>query len=244
MRPSEILGRLGSPIAFYPDVAHAVKGVGPGLLLCQLLYWTGKEQSGDGWIYKRWQEIEAETGLTRHEQRAARRTLVTLGFLEEQYTKTAPRVLMYRVNQDALCTFWCSSEAPSRHSNGAGNHVNGAGNHVYGAGNHAYTKTTTETTSERKKSMAAHAAVRFEDFWSLYPKKDKRKPAIKVWNRLAPDDALVAVILAAVRRQRGSPKWREGFIPNPDGWLRNEQWTDEGTVAPSLKEQFMVGAHG
>ena len=66
-----IMNILGTkPIAFNPDLAHALGSVNAGLFLSQLLYWDGK---GDDpvWTYKTIKMIEMETGLSRREQETA-----------------------------------------------------------------------------------------------------------------------------------------------------------------------------
>ena len=54
------------------------------------------------------------------------------------------------------------------------------------------------------------------------------------WLKLRPGGALVAEILAAVERQRGSPAWEKDggrYIPNPATWLHGRRWEDEVTDA-------------
>jgi len=53
-------------------------------LLAQLTYWTEICPKEDGWICKTKKQWEKETGLSRRTQESARRTLIALGFLEEE----------------------------------------------------------------------------------------------------------------------------------------------------------------
>jgi hypothetical protein len=63
-----IMDILGTkPIAFNPDLAHALGSVKAGLLLSQLLFWCGKGRNPD-WVYKTIEEIKKETALSRSEQ--------------------------------------------------------------------------------------------------------------------------------------------------------------------------------
>lgn len=67
----------------------------------------------------------------------------------------------------------------------------------------------------------------FAAFWAAYPKQVARKAARRAWEELAPDDALAAVMLAAVTEQSQSVGWKQEngrFIPNAAKWIREEWW--------------------
>lgn len=77
-----ILKILGiRPIAFNPLLAKALGSAKAGLLLSQLLYWTGKGSNPE-WIYKTIEEIKEETGLSRNEQDTAIKICKKVGVLE------------------------------------------------------------------------------------------------------------------------------------------------------------------
>lgn len=66
-----IMNILGTrPIAFNPDLAHALGSIKAALFLSQLLYWWDKGDDPD-WIYKTMNEIQRETALSRKEQDGA-----------------------------------------------------------------------------------------------------------------------------------------------------------------------------
>lgn len=67
----------------------------------------------------------------------------------------------------------------------------------------------------------------FLQFWAAYPLKVGRLAAIREWNRLRPDDALVAQMLKTLEWQRDSRQWRDGFVPHPRTWLHQGRWDDE-----------------
>lgn len=67
----------------------------------------------------------------------------------------------------------------------------------------------------------------FLAFWAQYPRREGRQAAIKVWNRIAPDDALVARMLHTLSWQRETKSWREGYVPHPRTWLYQGRWDDE-----------------
>jgi hypothetical protein len=110
MKISEYLQGVGRPVAYYPGLRKITGSTTATILLCQLLYWTGKEKAGDGWIFKRAegddeQSIEGETGLSYKEQRAARRVLKVRGLLEERYARLE-HVVYFRVNMERLDELW------------------------------------------------------------------------------------------------------------------------------------------
>jgi hypothetical protein len=93
---------VGRPIAYYPWITVLLTDhVGAGIVLCQLLYWTGRGRDPDDWIYKTNAELGAECGLTRHELLSAKRRLVELELVFVEY-RDWPRRTYYRVNMDRI----------------------------------------------------------------------------------------------------------------------------------------------
>lgn len=73
-------------------------------------------------------------------------------------------------------------------------------------------------------------SVSFDRFWKLYPRKTKRKDALKVWEKIAPSPDLVQTILAALAKWATCRDWtKEGgrYVPHPTVWLNGERWNDE-----------------
>jgi hypothetical protein len=74
----------------------------------------------------------------------------------------------------------------------------------------------------------------FEQFWETYPRKEGKAAARKAFDKLKPDKALLAQMLAAVAVQRMSPGWvKDGgqFIPHPATWLNGKRWEDASPAA-------------
>lgn len=67
----------------------------------------------------------------------------------------------------------------------------------------------------------------FLAFYSAYPKHENKKAAFDLWEKIDPDAEMVAVIMAAVERQKQGRKWIEGYANAPDVWLRGAKWEDE-----------------
>lgn len=77
----------------------------------------------------------------------------------------------------------------------------------------------------------------FEKFWTQYPKKKSKKPALKAFQKINPDDALLSTMLSALDTQKHTHDWtkEEGqFIPLPATWLNQARWEDE---VPAQKVQ-------
>lgn len=57
------------------------------LLLSQLLYWSGKTKTDDGWVYKTYQEWNFEISLSKNEVYSAVKRLKALGILKTKVQK-------------------------------------------------------------------------------------------------------------------------------------------------------------
>ena len=78
----------------------------------------------------------------------------------------------------------------------------------------------------------------FGQFWTAYPRKVAKPAALKAWTRVNVDEPLLAILLAAIERQRQSEQWRKdsgAYIPHPASWLNQRRWEDEpgGTATPT-----------
>ncbi len=87
-----------------------------------------------------------------------------------------------------------------------------------------------DQTPDRKAVQA-----NFERFWAGYPRKVGKDAARRVWQQLAPDNALTDRMVAAVEQHCASEQWQKDggqFIPYPRTWLNRGGWTDELDAAP------------
>jgi hypothetical protein len=90
----------GHTIAYFPSLSPCVGGSNAAILLCQLIYWTPRAKDPDGWIYKSQLEVIEECGLSRDEQRTARKALKSRGLIAERYDRLGHQ-LYFQVNMDA-----------------------------------------------------------------------------------------------------------------------------------------------
>jgi hypothetical protein len=70
----------------------------------------------------------------------------------------------------------------------------------------------------------------FDQFYRLYPRRQKRPNAESAWKKLKPDAALRETLLAALANHRLRPDWiKDGgqYIPLPASWLNGRCWEDE-----------------
>jgi uncharacterized protein YdaU (DUF1376 family) len=89
-------------------------------------------------------------------------------------------------------------------------------------------------------------AVRFDDFWSLWPWKEGRKKAEEAWKKLKPNRELFEIIRAGIESYRQSPR-----VTKPDAaimlaatWLNQRRWEDEHSIATSTNWEKTFLAKG
>lgn len=105
MKLTDYITGIGRPVAYYPNLKKITGSTTATILLCQFLYWRGKEYDANGWLYKTSEEIESETGLSYNEQKTARAALKEAGLLEEHYARLDHQ-MKFRVNLDAVNDKW------------------------------------------------------------------------------------------------------------------------------------------
>ena len=79
---------------------------------------------------------------------------------------------------------------------------------------------------------------RFAAFWKFYPRGENKQRAVKAWDKLKPDDALIATMGRALAKQKASPDWQRGIgIPHASTWLNGRRWEDEQRKLPQSPPQ-------
>ncbi len=110
-------------------------------------------------------------------------------------------------------------------ANGSANSQQNSGSE-YGSG--------IEPLKKRKGGPGEKENQAFERFWAVYPRHQKRKPALAAWEKINPDENLLRQILEAVERDKKSDQWRDPkYIPLPASWLNAAQWEDEPLPPPA-----------
>lgn len=97
------------------------------------------------------------------------------------------------------------------------------------------TETNSPTKKENKKenknqNQNKEQQARFDRFWEAYPRKEAKPRARSEFDKIAPDDDLLAKMLAAIDRWKRSAQWREDggkYIPHPATWIHQKRWEDD-----------------
>lgn len=77
---------------------------------------------------------------------------------------------------------------------------------------------------EKKPSLQER---RFEEFWSVYPKRVGKANAWKEWQKLKPNEELFAKIMQSVQDHiERDREFKEGYIVHPERYLKNRRWED------------------
>lgn len=92
-----------------------------------------------------------------------------------------------------------------------------------------YTPEPEETPTRKSRGILPKwKPERFAAFWKFYPRGENKQRAVRAWDKLKPDDALIAVMGRALARQKASPDWQRGIgIPHASTWLNGRRWEDE-----------------
>jgi hypothetical protein len=78
------------------------------------------------------------------------------------------------------------------------------------------------------------SAASFDTFWLAWPEPYRiaKGAARREWERLRPTPAQAEQWTMAILTQRDSRKWRDGYVPSPRNWLRDERWDDPVEKVP------------
>lgn len=91
-----------------------------------------------------------------------------------------------------------------------------------------------EPRKRRSKTTPTWKPERFEGFWAYYPRGENRMGAVRAWDRLKPDDALIETIGRALQVLKASPAWRDGVgIPYASTFLNGRRWEDATAKRPA-----------
>jgi predicted transcriptional regulator len=202
------------PLVFLPTLAVKY-GLNDAIVIQQIHYWSQKNKlSEDGftWVYNtipEWQKqfpFWSEKTIFNILKRLKEAGVL---FAEKKDKNPLNHTLYYRLDYEKFENA-ISQDLPDRTSKVYDNTIN------------------TETTKNYSES--------FENFWKLYPRKIAKGNAEKAWEKINPDEKLVADIVAAIAKQK--PTWTDPkFIPHPATWLNGKRWLDgvEVTTGKQLK---------
>lgn len=87
-------------------------------------------------------------------------------------------------------------------------------------------------TRIRSKKETGGYTEEFEMFWSAYPKKVGKGIAMKLFQE---QGSPLNACLNALEWQKKSRSWKQGYIPNPETYLRQRRYEDEPTETTEQK---------
>ena len=91
-----------------------------------------------------------------------------------------------------------------------------------------------EPRKQRSKTTPTWKPERFEGFWAYYPRGENRMGAVRAWDKLKPDDALIETIGRALQVLKATPAWRDGVgIPYASTFLNGRRWEDATAKRPA-----------
>lgn len=69
----------------------------------------------------------------------------------------------------------------------------------------------------------------FDDFWSVYPRKERKQAALAAWKRIAQRDRQMIIdeVESRALRDAGWLKEQGKFVPGASKYLREKRWEDE-----------------
>lgn len=100
--------------------------------------------------------------------------------------------------------------------------------YVDGGGHNAEAEAYSE--AEQPKDNGHSVTSRFDEFWSVYPKKVKKAESRKKWKLLKLDRIADQLIGDVQNRMENDAQWRKGFIPHPPTYINGERWNDDVEV--------------
>lgn len=97
---SQFVQNAGRPITYFPKWGR-VLGVTEAIFTQQLLYWMPKAADEDGWVYKTFEEWEAETGLSTKQLQRIQKKLIGMNILKVKHERLIHRKY-YQIDMDVL----------------------------------------------------------------------------------------------------------------------------------------------
>ena len=227
-------------IAFHPIFVDMSGSITAALFLSQLFYWTGKEASRDGWVYKTQVEWEQETRLSRYEQATARKHLLTAGLIEEKKVGTPPTI-HYRIKMESISS-WLANHIVATQQIDLGEpsklNCGNPANHSAGLQQFFNTETTTETT-QKTTVISADAESPTEKSSPVPEKTTSRK--IGDLLTLPPEGAKRESEAARERRDQVKELWevfRDTFITEIGDFIGTRKGVREDKSIKTILEDM------
>lgn len=193
-----------------------------------LVYASLSSRAGLGAIYPSQATIAEESGVSERTVRAALQELEDLGVIERRVRRgregratglTTAYVLHPNGRHEEPAELAGSSKGPAK----------GPATSDEGTGKSGHSPLYEEDNQEVDRGKAIELQIvglTFDDFWSVWPRKDSKKNAQAAWGR-AVRRAAPEVIVDAARAYAESPfRPEKQFVPHGATWLNGDRWND------------------
>lgn len=91
------------------------------------------------------------------------------------------------------------------------------------------------------KNERSNISAQFDAFWQAYPRKIGKQKALKVFEKLKPDNTLLSTMINKIEAYKKTEQWQKNngqFIPHPTTWLNEGRWEDEIEGGSSFVPQY------
>ena len=177
--------------------------------------------------------LTSRTGLDRKGINRARNTLKQKGYIDFKTNGNNATSYTVRYARIGMANDMASDMAGGR----SGDRADGRSGDMAGdmAGDRAeensyITSRARKTNTKTKTKTVNPLNPLFDRFWEAYPKKVAKEVARKAFEKVSPDEVLLAVILKAIDAQKSTAQWTKDngeFIPHPSTWLNQARWEDK-----------------
>ena len=107
-------------VSFKIIYAEITGSLSAGVLLSQFIWWSINHSDENGYFQRTIPEITKYTSLTRHEQDAAKKKLISLGFIEK-VSRGTPALTYFKVNHQSIIDYVLANGSPQTSLPNSGN---------------------------------------------------------------------------------------------------------------------------
>lgn len=96
-----------------------------------------------------------------------------------------------------------------------------------------------EEVKNKEKEKEREQENWFNQFWSVYPRKDDKSSSRKAWNKIDVTEDLLKTILSKIEKAKETDQWNRDdgqYIPLPTTWLNKRRWENEGVLISALSK--------
>lgn len=79
-------------------------------------------------------------------------------------------------------------------------------------------------------------SAKFDEFWALYPTKVGKKKCYQSWRSRKLDRMADDIIQNVRHRVENDPRWKAGYVPNPQTYINGDLWEDEIVLQPKVMQ--------